>query len=90
MPEDVLFETETRQSRAATADYLYAIADKLEAGDPVSLSAGDQDITVDVPSTVDFEVKVERETGGGADELSVEFELEWDEGDETADGLDIS
>lgn len=90
MPEEVLFETETRQSRAATAEYLHAVADKLESGNDISLSAGDQTVTLDVPSTVDFEVKVERETGSGADELGVEFELEWNEGDQSADDLDIA
>ena len=90
MPEEVLFETDSRQSRAATADYLHAVADKLESGGALSLSAGGQDITLEPPSTVDFEVKVERETGEGADELSVEFELEWREGDQPEDDLDIS
>ena len=90
MPEEVLIETETRQSRTDAANYLHAVADKLAAGDQVSLSAGDQEITIDPPSSVDFEVKVERETGSGPDELSIEFELEWDEGDDTAGDLDVS
>lgn len=82
MPEEVLFETETRQTRAEVAAYLRQVADKLDAGDPVTLAAGEQSTTLDVPTRPTFEVKVERETstGGGEAELSIEFELEWPEG----------
>ncbi|MFC5972942.1 amphi-Trp domain-containing protein [Halomarina salina] len=80
--EEVLFKSETRLDRAAIADHLRAVADKLESGEPVSLSAGSESVTLDVPARPTFEVKAERETGSGAPELSIEFELEWDEGQE--------
>jgi len=83
MPEEVIFETETKNSRGDVAAYLRQVADKLDSGDAVSLAAGDQSVDLDIPETVTFEVKAERETGGGTPELSVEFELEWKEG---ADG----
>lgn len=83
MPEEVLFENESRQSRADVATYLRALADKLDTGDAVTLRAGAEKLTLDVPPSVDFEVKAERETGSGADELSIEVELEWNEGDES-------
>ena len=90
MPEEVLFETETRQRRSEIARYLRTVADKLESGDSLTLSAGDQSVTLDPPSEPTFEVKAERETpsSGGPGELSVEFELEWDEGGDggTSDG----
>ncbi|WP_336133875.1 amphi-Trp domain-containing protein [Natronomonas amylolytica] len=91
--EEVLFESEKRQSRSETAEMLRAVADKLDAGESVSLSAGEQSVTLTVPETHTFEVKAERETGGGESELSVEFELEWDENGESGDGdasLDIA
>lgn len=85
MPEEVLFKSESSQNRSEIAAYLRTVADKLDAGESVKLSAGDQSVTLDVPPTPTFEVKAERETSssGGPAELSVEFELEWDEG---ADG----
>ncbi|MFB6269179.1 MAG: amphi-Trp domain-containing protein [Halobacterium sp.] len=89
MSEEILFENELHRSRSDVADYLRAIADKLDAGDPVTLTAGDQSVTVDPPASVDFEVKAERETGAGADELSVELELEWSD-DDRPDELDVS
>ncbi len=81
MPEEVLFETESQKSRAEVAAYLRSVADRLDDGGSVSLSAGDQSVDLAVPDTAEFEVKVERETpsGGGSGELSLELEIEWDE-----------
>ncbi|EJN58910.1 amphi-Trp domain-containing protein [Halogranum rubrum] len=89
MPEEVLFKSESAQSRAEVASYLRSIADKLDAGESITLSAGDQNVTLDVPTQPTFEVKAERETSksGGTPELSLELELEWDEG---VDGGDAS
>ena len=84
MVEEVLFETERRQSRADIAAYLRTVADSLEAGEAITLTAGDQSVTMEPPSRPTFEVKAEREgPTDGPGELSIEFELEWDEnGDE--------
>lgn len=83
MPEEILFETESKQARADVASYLRTVADRLEAGGELTLEAGGQSVTVDPPDRPTFEVKVERETpsGGGQAELSIEFELEWREGE---------
>jgi amphi-Trp domain-containing protein len=87
MPEEVLFKSESPQSRADVAAYLRSVADKLDAGEAITLSAGEQSVTLDVPDQPTFEVKAERETSssGGPAELSVEFELEWDEGADDGD-----
>ena len=80
MPEEVLFESENRQSRSDIATYLRRVADALDAGDPITLTAGQQSVTLDPPASPTFEVKAEREGPTGAPgELSVEFELEWPE-----------
>ena len=83
MPEEVLFKSESAQSREEIADYLRAVADRLSAGDAVTLSAGDDSVTLDVPDRPTFEVKAERETdkGGRNPEKSLELEIEWDEND---------
>ena len=81
MPEEVLFETERRHDRAEIADYLRRVADSLDAGGELTLSAGDQSVTMAPPARPTFEVKAEREgPADGRGELSVEFEIEWDEG----------
>ncbi|MFC6953227.1 amphi-Trp domain-containing protein [Halorubellus litoreus] len=81
MPEEVLFETESKMARADIAAILRDTADKLDADDAITLSAGTDSITLDPPASPEFEVKVERETKAGQTEgeLSIEFELEWDE-----------
>ncbi|KTG08306.1 hypothetical protein AUR64_18890 [Haloprofundus marisrubri] len=90
MPEEVLFKTERRQDRASIAAYLRTVADKLDSGESMTLSAGSESVTLDVPTQPTFEVKAERETSssGGPAELSVEFELEWDEGDDDQQATD--
>ncbi|ACM57591.1 conserved hypothetical protein [Halorubrum lacusprofundi ATCC 49239] len=90
MPEEVLFESESRRSRAEIAAYLRTVADSLESDNAITLQKGEQSVTMDPPARPTFEVKAEREgPDNGPGELSVEFELEWDEeGDGDDDGGD--
>ena len=87
MPEETLFTTERRRDRSDIAAILRDVADALEAGEELTLSAGDQSITLSPPTQPTFEIEVEREReGDGPGELSIEFELEWDEGASGDDG----
>ena len=80
MPETVLFENEQQLSRDDIASYLRTVADSLSSGDELTLSAGDQSVTLDPPTSCEFEVKAEREGPADGDgELSLELELEWPE-----------
>ena len=90
MPEEVLFETESKQSRADIADYLRTVADNLESGEPITLRSGGESVTMDPPEQPTFEVKAEREgPTDGPGELSIEFELEWDENGDGGGPLEI-
>jgi len=90
MPEEVLFKSESRQSREEVAAYLRQVADNLDAGEAITLRAGDESVTIDPPARPTFEVKAEREgPEGGPHERSVEFELEWDENDDGGGALEI-
>ncbi|GAA0522414.1 amphi-Trp domain-containing protein [Halorubrum aquaticum] len=87
MPEEVLFESESRRSREEIAAYLRTVADSLDAGNAITLTRGEQSVTMAPPARPTFEVKAEREgPAEGPGELSVEFELEWDEGDAGGEG----
>jgi len=89
MPEEVLFESESRRSREEIAAYLRTVADSLESGNEITLSRGGESVTMAPPARPTFEVKAEREgPANGPGELSVEFELEWDENGGTDDGTD--
>ncbi|MDR9380339.1 MAG: amphi-Trp domain-containing protein [Natronomonas sp.] len=92
MPEEVLFKSEGSMSRSEIASYLRTVADSLDAGKSITLTAGDQSVTMEPPARPTFEVKAEREgPTDGAGELSVEFELEWDEdGGDGATGGELS
>jgi len=91
MPEEVLFESEQRMSRDQIASYLQTVVDKLNSGEPVTLQAGGDSVTLDPPAQPTFEVKAEREgPTNGPKELSIEFELEWPEdGDDGGGELEI-
>ncbi|WP_418280892.1 amphi-Trp domain-containing protein [Halorubrum sp. DTA98] len=90
MPEEVLFSTETTEDRETIAASLRSVADKLDAGEDVTLSAAGDSITLAVPARATFEVKAERETGSGPDELSIEFEIEWDDVDDAGTDPSLS
>ncbi len=89
MPEEVLFETERRQSRQEIAAYLERVAERLANDEPISLQRGEQSVTLDPPASPTFEVKVEREGAADAGELSIEFEIEWPEGESDGGNLSI-
>lgn len=82
MPEEILFKFERSMDRNEIAEYLRSAADRLEGDGELRLEANDQSVDLSVPGRPTFEVKAERETSGGSGpaELSIEFELEWDEG----------
>lgn len=87
MPEEVLFKSESAQSRDEIASYLRSVAEKLEQGGSITLKTGGDSVTMDPPARPTFEVKAEREgPASGPGELSIEFELEWDENSEGAEG----
>jgi len=88
MPEEVLFKSESDQSRAEIATYLRKVADTLDSGAAITLTAGAESVTLNPPARPTFEVKAEREgPAGNMTERSIEFELEWDENDgETGSG----
>ena len=82
MPEEVLFKSESNQSREEIAAYLRKVADNLDSGNAISLKAGSESVTLNPPARPTFEVKAEREgPAGNMTERSIEFELEWDEND---------
>ena len=87
MPEEVLFKSESDQSREEIATYFHRVADKLEQGDTITLKSGAESVSMEPPARPTFEVKAEREgPTDGSGELSIEFELEWDENGSEGDG----
>lgn len=78
--EIVIFETEEKADKARVCSFLRELADKIET-DNVVLKKDGQETTVDIPDTVELEVKLEKETGTSGVEHSLEVEIEWKEGE---------
>lgn len=89
MPEEVIFETEREQTRGEIAATLRSVADKLDAGEDITIRAGEESVSLDVPERPTFEIKAEREGRPPSTELSVEFELEWDEGQDSGGDVEV-
>lgn len=60
MAKDLLHVTGQRE-RSEIASYLRKIAEKLEMGEPLSLSSGDQQVELQMPEYADFTVHVTEE-----------------------------
>jgi amphi-Trp domain-containing protein len=74
MPEEEIYETETKRTRRGLASYFRRLARSLSRGEPVPADE-EQTVTVDPPAETEFEVEVERD----GDQISLELELEWAE-----------
>lgn len=79
MPEETIFRVSSRRTQEDIADSLRMLAEKLEKGEDVTLSADGESTTLTVPEEPRFEIEVEREipSSGGQTETSIEVELEW-------------
>jgi amphi-Trp domain-containing protein len=84
-PEVVLFKSEEKADRNRVCSFLRELADKIEANDVV-LRQGGEETPVDIPDTVELEIKLEEETGGSGTEQSLEVELEWAVGEQAGGG----
>jgi len=87
MPEEVLFKSESNQSREEIPSYLRKVADNLDNGDAITLTVGSESVTLNPPARPTFEVKAEREgLAGNMAERSIEFGIGWDENDSEEGG----
>lgn len=90
MPAELLFSSEQEQDRDRVAASLRTIADRLEAGEPVTFTAGDQSETLRPAERTTLEITITENTDPGTtdSELRLEFALEWDEEiDDETDGV---
>jgi amphi-Trp domain-containing protein len=85
--ETVLFKSEEKKSSGEIADALRKIADKIDGG-TMTLKEGSDEIKLDFPPNMVFELKIEEESGR-KHKKSFEIELEWIVGEEPTDGAKI-
>jgi amphi-Trp domain-containing protein len=87
-PEVTLFQSEEKADRARVCSFLRDLADRIEQNNVVLTKGGEQ-TQVEIPDTVELEVKFEEETESGGKEYSLEVELEWPEGGEAQGGVSL-
>ncbi|QHS17461.1 amphi-Trp domain-containing protein [Halopenitus persicus] len=78
MPEEQLFKTEERVTRAEITEALRDAADQIESGS-VRLANDTEKRTVTVPENPRFEVELERLTDSetGEQRYELEYEIRW-------------
>jgi amphi-Trp domain-containing protein len=80
--EKRLFKSEERKSRSDLSDFLRQLADKISEG-RVVLSQGQEEITLQLPQRMIFEVQVEDEDKGAKGiQHSLEVEIKWFDDDQ--------
>lgn len=86
--EVVIFKSEEKADRARVCSFLRDLADRIEENDVV-LVQGDEETPVEIPDTMELEVKFEEETGSSGKDYSLEVELEWPEGGEAEGSVSL-
>ncbi len=74
--EKVLFKTEEKKDVHSVAVFLRELADKLDQ-QKIVITRGKESVKLKVPSTVEFEIKVEEEVGRKKKKKKLEIEIEW-------------
>lgn len=78
---DTVFEVGSRHSRDEIAEFLYDAATSVHEGE-MTVASGEDRITLDIPQEAEFEVEVVRDDGDGSEGYGIEFEIEWETGED--------
>jgi amphi-Trp domain-containing protein len=77
--KNVIVKSELRKTLPEVASFLRELADKVEAGQVTLVQAG-QDVTVELPDSVGFELEYYEQAKKSGLKKQLEIELEWVEG----------
>jgi amphi-Trp domain-containing protein len=77
--KNVLVKSDLRKNLPDVAAFLRDLADKIETGQ-VTLVQGGQDVVVDLPDTIDFEIEYYEKPKKQGIKKQLEIEMEWTEG----------
>jgi len=78
--KNVIVKSDLRKTLPDVAAFLRELADKVETG-TVTLVQGGQDVVIDLPETVSFELEYYEQPKKHGLKKQLEIELEWTEGD---------
>lgn len=86
--EVILFESEEPKEIQSVADFLRQLADKLDE-QKVVLRDGQNEVSLEIPSSVVLEIKAEEEEKKQKTQRSLEIEIEWIVGQEGTGGVSL-
>ena len=81
--KQILFKSGEKKDRHSVAAFLHQLADKIDAGE-VILKKGAEDVQLEIPAMVKFEIKADDKPGPRRTKRSLEVELEWYPGEADA------
>lgn len=82
MTEKTIHKSEETMTKEEIADFLEKTASRLREG-KLSLAQDGNETEYDLPDKLEFEIKVEEEPKKNSKKHSIEFEIEWEEGEST-------
>lgn len=86
--ETILFRSEEKKDIHSVAALLRELADKIE-DQKVILKQGNQEVILEIPSTVELEIKAEREDGKNTSKKKLEIEIEWTLGEKESESFSL-
>ena len=86
--ETLLFKSEEKKDIHSVAALLRELADKIES-QKVILKQGNQEVKLKIPSTVELEIKAEREDGKKKSKKKLEIEIEWTLGEKDSGSFSL-
>lgn len=87
--ETRLFKSEERKTRTEVSDFLHLLADKIAEG-KVTLSAGQEEVTLEMHHNVILEIQVEDEDKRAKGvQHSLEVEIKWFDGDDVRGPINL-
>ncbi|HDD61452.1 MAG TPA: amphi-Trp domain-containing protein [Chloroflexi bacterium] len=86
--KNVLVKSDQRKNLADAGAFLRDLADKVESG-KVTLSQGGQDVVVDLPEIVSFELEYYEQPKKHGLKKQLEIEMQWTEGGKKKQGVTL-
>jgi len=86
--KNVLVKSDQRKNLADAGAFLRDLADKVESG-KVTLSQGGQDVVVDLPEIVSFELEYYEQQKKHGLKKQLEIEMQWTEGGKKKQGVTL-
>ena len=86
--KNILVKSDQRKNLADAGAFLRDLADKVESG-KVTLSQGGQDVVVDLPEIVSFELEYYEQPKKHGLKKQLEIEMQWTEGGKKKQGVTL-